>query len=77
MTQLAKLGEMLSEDSHYEGDGKRQGFAMTAEEARGEIAALRADKDFMSNYMSEDKLMPARKQAIEKMQRLMAIAYPE
>jgi hypothetical protein len=60
-----------------QGGGDAQQFQMTAEQARSEISQLRGSDEFMKHYLSLDKLSQSHKGAVEKMQRLHAIAYPE
>lgn len=72
MALLHKIGSRMGEDSFVTGD-TRGGFgtAMTPAQAKAEIQALQADRDFVNKYIGGDKA------ARDKMMSLHAFAYPE
>jgi len=69
---LSKIGEGLREDTV---GGSSPQFGKTPDQAKQEIQSLKADKSFMENYLSARA--PGHKDAVDKMNRLYADAYPE
>lgn len=71
---FAEIGAAMGEDGPAGGRG-RAGFALSPDEAKSEIAALNRDKDFLASYT--DRAHPAHADALARMTRLYAAAYPE
>ena len=72
MGLLQKIGTRMGEDS-FMTSGEKPGFgsAMTPGQAKAEIQALQADRDFVNKYVNGDKA------ARDRMAQLHAFAYPE
>ncbi len=72
---MAKIGANLREDGALTGRGGGGGDMKSPAEARQEINALQADKDFAKQYAT--KGAPGHDDAVARMSRLYAMAYPE
>lgn len=71
---LAAVGRFIADDSII-GAGP-QSFHLSPEEAKAEITALEADKEFMEAYMATDGTHAGHKAAVAKRKVLYDIAYP-
>lgn len=70
---FAKIGKLMAESDAT--PGSSQGFALTPDAARQEIARLQRDGNFMRQY--SDSQVDGHREAIEKMQNLFSYAYPD
>jgi hypothetical protein len=68
------LGDLLANDQVIRDKFVNSGFISNRDESLGEIAKLNMDKDFMTAYTSAEH--PNHKAAVERMEKLYAIAYP-
>ena len=71
---MLTLGELVANDKMIQDKFASQGFISNAEEAKAEIAKLRADDNFMKQYTNQDD--PNHAAALARMQRLYGIANP-
>jgi hypothetical protein len=67
---MSRIGRGLTEHN-FEGGNTTQSFGMTPEAAKQRIAALRADTEWATKYMSGNA------DAQAELKRLMTVAYPE
>jgi hypothetical protein len=69
---FARFGEMLSEDGELPG-GRSERMSLTPDEAKKEIAGIRAD----AKHPFHERMHPEHQAAIERMDRLYALAYAD
>lgn len=71
---FANIGNLLKEDKAFTEGASSNGFVADPAQAKMDIGKLNADKEFMSAYMNNEA--PGHKEAVERMQRLYKVAYP-
>jgi len=72
VAMLAKIGKLVAVDEIL-GSGSSRNFKLSPQEAKGEIAAMNADKQFMEVY--QDARHPGHAGAVAKMQELYEAAF--
>lgn len=71
---FATIGKLLGEDKVFTDGANNSGFMESPEEARLQISKLNTDTEFQAAYMNAEH--PGHKDAVERMRRLYAKAYP-
>lgn len=75
MVQIfAEIGKMIGEDKAIQGAMQSNGFTPSVEDAKAQIAAKMADKEFMKTYTTQNAI--GHQEAKNVMNRLYATAYP-
>ena len=69
---LAEISKLTADDGIVEGQ-RATSYSLTPEQAKDEIASLRADPEFMKRYTSD---VPGHKEAVARMHKLYQTQYP-